>query len=135
MIETWHEHLAKALTAMKEVERHYYYGMWEAFFFDNAIRERGVSRHCLPVDSAYVDFDLRTMFAVFEEVDEMNIFDVGASVDERGYVYVHLASSEADDALNDGDPDKMRAAHFPLMTTQQACEFTEASRRRIVSSC
>jgi len=132
MTETWHEHLAKALTAMKEVERHYYFGMWEAFFFDNLIRERGVSKHCLPVDSAHVDFDVRMMFAVFEEVDEMDIFAVGASVDDRGYVYVHLARREADDALNDGDADKMRAADFPLMTTQQACEFVEANRRRIV---
>jgi hypothetical protein len=132
MTTAWYEHLQRILKAIKEVERYYYFGMWETFFFDNATRERGVSKHCLPVDSAYVDFDVRMMFAVFEEIDEMDIFAVGASVDERGYVYVHLACTEADDALNDGDADKMRAADFPLMTTQQACEFVEANRRRIV---
>src|SRR5262245_40998406 len=127
MSTAWYEHLQRILQEAKEVERHYYYGMWEAFFFDNTIRERGVSKHRLPVNSAYVDFDVRMMFAVFEEVDEIDVFAVGASVDQRGYVYVHLACTEADNALNDGDDDKMRAADFPLMTSQQACEFVAAN--------
>jgi len=134
MTTAWYEHLVRILRAAEEVERYYYYGMWEAFFFDNAIRKRGVSKHRVPVDSAYVDFNVQMMFAVFEEIDEMDIFAVGASVDEHGYVYVHLACTEADNALNDGDADKMRSAGFPLMTTQQACEFVEAKRPRIVGN-